>query len=371
MSTLGERLRQERESRNITLQEISESTKIALRYLEALEGDDFASLPGGVFIKGYVAAYAQHIGVELDPLIEAYALVQQPREPEATADDLGGFPAHGASVATTSVGNGSTQTHLRPRRRIWLLVPFALLLAAIAGWAYFRGGLPGATRSTEISTAVSEREPSEDRDAARPPEAALPVRASRVFGSPTQPEPTTDAERSEVPEEEQPRVEELRAEAPLRVEEKLAIEEEPPLVQELVAEVRTADAGTFTTVVEGEGRLSITEFGVGKRVVHRQLEQPGVRFKEGTRVSFWTRVVGGRAGERVRHVWLRQERELDSIELSLGGPHWRTHSRKTLYPGSAGQWVVEARDAAGRVLARQEFTCVKTESVSRATEHHR
>jgi hypothetical protein len=246
-----------------------------------------------------------------------------------------------------------------------------LLLAAIAGWAYFRGGLPGARTSTEISTPVSEREPSEDRDEARQPEAALTVHASRVFGSPTQPEPTTDAERSAVREEEQPRVEELRAEAPLRVEEKPAIEEERPLVQELVTEVRTADAGTFTTGVEGEGRLSITEFGVGKRVVHHQLEQPGVRFKEGTQVSFWTRVVGGRAGERVRHVWLRQERELDSIELSLGGPHWRTHSRKTLYPGSAGQWVAEARDSAGRVLARQEFTCVKTESVSSASEDNR
>ena len=43
----GERLRRERESRNITLQEMSESTKISQHCFKLLEDDDFASLPGG------------------------------------------------------------------------------------------------------------------------------------------------------------------------------------------------------------------------------------------------------------------------------------------------------------------------------------
>ena len=44
--------------------------------------------------------------------------------------------------------------------------------------------------------------------------------------------------------------------------------------------------------------------------------------------------------------------------LNVDGPHWRTQSRRTLTPGSAGHWVVEVRDDAGNVLARGEFDCV-------------
>jgi hypothetical protein len=73
---------------------------------------------------------------------------------------------------------------------------------------------------------------------------------------------------------------------------------------------------------------------------------------------FWTLVVGGSAGDRISHVWLRDGEEMLAVGLAIGGPHWRTWSNKTLHTGSAGSWAVEARDAEGRVLARDEFTCV-------------
>ena len=65
----------------------------------------------------------------------------------------------------------------------------------------------------------------------------------------------------------------------------------------------------------------------------------------------------GAVGDAIRHVWIREGQETVSIPLTLGGPHWRTQSRKILTPGSAGRWAVEARDEAGRVLARSEFVC--------------
>ncbi len=72
MSSFGETLRRERELRQITLREISEATKINLRYLDALERDDFRHLPGGVFNKGFVRAYAQFIGVDPEAMVTAY-----------------------------------------------------------------------------------------------------------------------------------------------------------------------------------------------------------------------------------------------------------------------------------------------------------
>jgi hypothetical protein len=104
--------------------------------------------------------------------------------------------------------------------------------------------------------------------------------------------------------------------------------------------------------------LSIPEHGVGTGVENRQLVGRGDRFRAGTRVWFWTRVEGGASGNAVDHVWLHEGTEAARVSLKLGGARWRTQSAKTLHPGSAGEWAVEARDAAGHVLARREFVCV-------------
>ena len=72
MSSFGETLKRERELRQISLREIAEATKINLRYLDALERDDFRHLPGGVFNKGFVRAYAQFIGIDPESMVTAY-----------------------------------------------------------------------------------------------------------------------------------------------------------------------------------------------------------------------------------------------------------------------------------------------------------
>ncbi|UCF69449.1 MAG: DUF2914 domain-containing protein, partial [Acidobacteriota bacterium] len=105
-------------------------------------------------------------------------------------------------------------------------------------------------------------------------------------------------------------------------------------------------------------RLSVAEFGVGQAVVHRQLVGRSDEFDLGDRAAFFTRVVGGASGERIRHVWLHESRQVQVIELELGGPHWRTYSEKRLR--AVGQWTVEARDTSDRVLARASFTCSPT-----------
>src|SRR5262245_10290305 len=83
MSSFGESLRRERELRQISLREIAEATKISLRYLDALERDDFRHLPGGVFNKGFVRAYAQFIGVDPESMVTAYLEEEQRQRAEA------------------------------------------------------------------------------------------------------------------------------------------------------------------------------------------------------------------------------------------------------------------------------------------------
>jgi cytoskeleton protein RodZ len=83
MGAFGDRLRREREMRGITLDEITESTKISRRHLKALEGEHFDQLPGGVFNKGFVRAYARFLGLDEDQAVADYSAAsnEQP-EPE-------------------------------------------------------------------------------------------------------------------------------------------------------------------------------------------------------------------------------------------------------------------------------------------------
>ncbi|MFQ5702361.1 MAG: helix-turn-helix domain-containing protein, partial [Acidobacteriota bacterium] len=72
MASFGEELRRERELRDISLKEISEATKISTRFLQALEEDDFAILPGGIFNRGFIRAYARFIGIDGEEMVNAY-----------------------------------------------------------------------------------------------------------------------------------------------------------------------------------------------------------------------------------------------------------------------------------------------------------
>lgn len=72
MTGIGGELRKEREARNILLQDIARSTKIVLRYLEALEDDRLDRIPGTFFVKGIVRSYAQAIGLDESAVLEKY-----------------------------------------------------------------------------------------------------------------------------------------------------------------------------------------------------------------------------------------------------------------------------------------------------------
>ena len=64
-SDVGGRLRAAREARNLDLRDIASTTKISIGALEALEQNDFDPLPGGIFTRAFVRAYANEVG--LDP----------------------------------------------------------------------------------------------------------------------------------------------------------------------------------------------------------------------------------------------------------------------------------------------------------------
>ncbi len=74
MASFGEEIKRERELRGISLREISDATKINIRFLEALENNDFEHLPGGQFNKGFIRAYANYIGIDPEKIVNSYLL---------------------------------------------------------------------------------------------------------------------------------------------------------------------------------------------------------------------------------------------------------------------------------------------------------
>jgi len=74
--TFGERLKRERELREVTLDEVSSATRIAARFLEALENENWDRLPGGVFGRGFVRSIARYLGLNEEDLLSEYDLAR-------------------------------------------------------------------------------------------------------------------------------------------------------------------------------------------------------------------------------------------------------------------------------------------------------
>jgi len=88
LPSFGEKLKQEREKRKISLEQISSSTKIGTRMLQALEEDKFNQLPGGIFNKGFVRAYSRCVGLDEDQTVAEYLQASGDAPPPRT--EIGG-----------------------------------------------------------------------------------------------------------------------------------------------------------------------------------------------------------------------------------------------------------------------------------------
>ena len=105
----GATLRAAREHRGLTLQQLSEATKISPSALTALEDNDVGQLPGGLFIRAFVRSYAAEVGLDpeqtVDALLKAHPdqshdTVVRPRDKPARSDPGREQPG----VAGTAIG---------------------------------------------------------------------------------------------------------------------------------------------------------------------------------------------------------------------------------------------------------------------------
>jgi cytoskeleton protein RodZ len=149
MATLGQQLKQSREEKGISLQEIAESTHISIRFLQAIENDAYDVLPGGVFNRAFVRKFARQVGFDEEQAVNLYQEQWQ---------EQGGEPERGYQL-------GVDEPDFRQSSGNGLLLSFVALLVigslAYAAYQYFApaisdsGGSAVAGLNTPASPSVT------------------------------------------------------------------------------------------------------------------------------------------------------------------------------------------------------------------------
>jgi len=91
--SIGEQLRLAREARGIGLREICDQTRISVHYLEAIEANDYKRLPGGVFNRSFIKAYAKCVGYDEREAIEGYTRYLR-EHGDSSSDEVNTTPMH-------------------------------------------------------------------------------------------------------------------------------------------------------------------------------------------------------------------------------------------------------------------------------------
>jgi cytoskeleton protein RodZ len=107
--------------RGVSLEEISSATKISIRFLEAIEREDFSKLPGGIFSRSFIRSYARYLGLDEERAVAEYQLAAHPQ----VDFDLHRMPAGSARAG-------------RPPSRTPLIATLVAVVLLAGGYVLFR-----------------------------------------------------------------------------------------------------------------------------------------------------------------------------------------------------------------------------------------
>ena len=218
MGFFGEKLRRERELRAVTLDEIAEATKIGSRSLKALEDEHFDILPGGIFNKGFVRAYAKYLGIDEEQAVADYmaAIGESASKPGPVSEDV---------IASIAKKRSEPERKIDPEEKssskLWVVLAVIALLAAgtYSSWKYIQqrkiqkqadfealkaAAQPGVSLPGELATPVKDVTPQPAPPAAQTatPQSGTGQPATTTIPAATQPvQPKTPTAVASVPGE--------------------------------------------------------------------------------------------------------------------------------------------------------------------------
>jgi cytoskeletal protein RodZ len=121
LNDFGGRMKRLREERGVALRDIADRTKVSVSVLQALERNDMSRLPGGIFSRGIVRAYAEQVGAEPDATVREFVM-----RFDESSEPAGSHPfAHDIDAKPPS----------RVGRRMLITLALAIPVAAVIVWA--------------------------------------------------------------------------------------------------------------------------------------------------------------------------------------------------------------------------------------------
>jgi cytoskeleton protein RodZ len=146
----GERLKREREMREVSMDELTKATRISVRFIEALENENWERLPGGVFGHGFVRTIARYLGLDEEALLGEYDLARSEKASHPVAKPEERIPSPPKWVPVAAVF-------------VLLLIVAGLFYAGRYGWRRYMAhrhansssltSLPSQTTALENSNA--------------------------------------------------------------------------------------------------------------------------------------------------------------------------------------------------------------------------
>ena len=233
LTPFGARLKEQREKRGITLEQISKSTKIGIRFLEALEEDHFDRLPGGIFNKGFVRAYARSVGLDPDQAVIDYLAATAPDQAKTEATEQAPLiepPAEVKRPGSTSFPWGTIATLL------------LILAFTFAVWGFFSRVI---TREKEPTQAPRAKVTTPETLSPVPPPSSVP--ASQV-------QPSASASPSSAPNSAQSTAAASSSQPPVAVNPNAPQTDSTstPTTRELILRIKARDESWLSMTVDGE-----------------------------------------------------------------------------------------------------------------------
>ncbi len=375
MQTIGNYLKSGREARNIRLSEVARSTKISKWYLDCLEKDEFDKIPGGPYIKGYIASYASYIGIEEDEILKRYDSLQ------INSDDENEVQDHLLEDKKKQKLPGLS---FSKKKLLILSMVIFILLAFGIKYFFFQNQSHIVTQLQDAQNLKTQPAPAsklKQSEAQVVPNNLTSIKAKAESQLTLQDAAGTESQAllpsgQDLEGKLQPVLSEKNENSPKKVTGKANVINNAPSSSEKNNIERPALTDSKTPLhqdtpesvdldIESAPKyrappaqtqmlndMRIIRAVAASDVINKNPAGPTDSFQWSTeKVYIWTMIECDRPPSSIRHIYYFKGQKANDVELKVKSPQWRTWSYKTLLDKRyIGQWRVDITSNEGNIL---------------------
>jgi cytoskeletal protein RodZ len=349
MQTIGNCLKSGREARNIELSEVARSTKISKWYLDCLEKDEFDKIPGGPYIKGYIASYASFIGIEEDEILKRYDSLQ------VNIADENEIPDH---LPQEKKRQKLIDFSFSMKNLLILSMTALILLALGINYFFFQNRTHIAAQSqdaqdSKLQSAPSSKIKQEAASASHMTDLSKnnhlnPIKTEDE-SQPAYQDATGIESLALLPSEQNSEKNNIKRPAPTGSKNTLH-QDTPPsagLPIESASENRTLDARS-----QAANNMRVIRAVASSDVINKNPAGLSDSFQWSMdKVYIWTMIECEQLPSSIRHTYYFKGQKVNDVVLKIKSPQWRTWSYKSLQDKRyIGQWRVDITSDEGKLL---------------------